>query len=330
MPSKELWIFAETTEHQIAPVVYEILSETRNLAKQIKGTTCALLIGANVREHVSSLRDYGAKKVYLLDQEVFSQYSLDTYVSALKILIERNRPLVLLFGATAHGAELAARIAARIKVPCITEAKSISLQNQQLAIAKSCYEDRLYQNFRFDFSRLIIITVPPGHMDSQKSQSSEETIVVHEPMPKITAESRTRLIGSFKADPKEIQIEEADVIVAGGRGAGRNLAILEALAETLGASIGGTRPLVDEGIIGFDRQIGITGKSVSPRFLLACGISGAREFMAGIEKAHLTIAINTDSRAPIFEKVDLGVYGNANEIVPVLVDKLRQKKTTKR
>ena len=142
---------------------------------------------------------------------------------------------------------------------------------------------------------------------------------MNETIPLEIGRTRTRVLRFIKCDPKRMKLEEADLIVAGGKGIGKEILIVEELAGVLGASIGGTRPLVDEGIIPFERQIGITGKSVTPRMLTACGISGAREFTMGVERTPLTIAINTDAKAPIFRFANLGIIGDLHKIIPPLL-----------
>jgi electron transfer flavoprotein alpha subunit len=130
----------------------------------------------------------------------------------------------------------------------------------------------------------------------------------------------------MKGDPKKIRLQEAELIVAGGKGVdAEGFAALEELADVLGASIGGTRPLVDDGLIPFERQIGITGKSVAPNLIIACGISGAREFTVGIEKAKVTIAINKDAKAPIFGVADIGAIGDVNQVIPAIIHALKKR-----
>lgn len=323
---KEIWVFAESRDHEVAPVNFEMLNEARKLAKDLDGKTCVCLIGYKPGGNVHSFRKYGAEKVYLLELDSFYESSLDIYASICQNLIEKYNPLIMMFGATSLGSELAPRIAARLTLPCITEVKRIKMHGDNLVIAKAVYDDKIYENFVIHPKRTLVLTVLPGDFDIEESNVSHEMEVVIEDIDLKQGGIRTKKIGFIKGDPNKINLEEADLIVAGGKGIGRNLSVLEDLADILSASIGGTRQLVDEGIIPFERQIGITGKSVSPKFLMACGISGAREFVAGIKKARFTVAVNTDLNAPIFRSVDLAVHGDVNEIIPALVKSLRNRK----
>jgi electron transfer flavoprotein alpha subunit len=163
-------------------------------------------------------------------------------------------------------------------------------------------------------------------MESEKAERPSEMEIIDETIHQELDRIHTWTLKFIKGDPKKIGLEEADLIIAGGKGIGKELHILEELAEVLGGSIGGTRPLVDDGIIEFERQIGITGKSISPRLLMTCGISGAREFVTGIEKAQLTIAINSDSTAPIFKFANLGAMGDLHKIIPLIIEQVKRHK----
>lgn len=323
MQSKDIWIFVEFRKHEVMPVTFEMFSEFRKISKELNGKTCACLIGSNVGEYIPLLKNQGVDRIYVSENSVLSDYSLEAYVYTLQKLIEKYWPLTLVFSATPFGGELAPRVAARLRLPCITEVKRIKVQGENLSIAKSCYEEKVYQNFNFRPERTVVVTVLPGDMESEGANVSGEMEVVNEVIHLEPDMIRTRNIKFIRGDPRKIRLEEADLIVAGGKGIGQDLAILEDLADILEASIGGTRPLVDDGIIPWERQIGITGRSVAPKLLIACGISGAREFIAGTEKSKLTIAINKDARAPIFKFANLGIIGDLKKIVPLLIHQVR-------
>jgi electron transfer flavoprotein alpha subunit len=324
--SNEIWIFAEHREQVLTPATSGLLGEARKLARDLNGKPCACLLGSKIRAFFSLLGDSGAEKIYFLEDEIFSDYSLDAYVHILEGLISEYRPLVMIFDASTSGSELAARIAWRMKLPCITEVKRIDVDGENLVISKSCYEDKVYQNVIFSPEKTVILTFLPEDMDINENNVSGEGELVEGKPYYAMGRTRTRCFKFLKGDPKKISLEEADMIVAGGKGIGNDASILEDLADVLGASVGGTRPLVDEGILGFERQIGITGKSVSPRVLFVVGVSGAREFAAGTDRAKLTIAVNTDDNAPVFKNADLKVHGDLKEIVPALAKRLRQRK----
>ena len=202
----------------------------------------------------------------------------------------------------------------------------MDFNGKNISVTKSGFNDKLSLNFEFSPQSTAVVTVLPGEMDSDEAEEQRELELIQEDIQVPLNLIRTRNMDFIKGDPKELDLEEAQLILAAGRGVGREgFAVIEEVADMLGASIGGTRPLVDQQIIPLKRQIGITGKSVAPKVLITCGISGAREFTEGIEKAKLTIAINIDSKAPIFKVTDMGILGDANKIIPAIIEELKNR-----
>ena len=328
MLSKEIWIFSVLRGRELSPETLGLLSEARRLSREMKCKACACILGSTIKECISLLGENGAERIYYSNHEIFSEHnSPDVCVEILQDMISRYTPLLTMFDASSGGLEIAARIAWRMRLPLFTEVKRIDWEGESLVISKSCFEDKLYRNVRLRPEKTLILTVLPQDLDSEKLNVSGETELVElTPKKKEIGGIRSRLIHFQKGDPKKISLDEADRVVAGGKGIGKEISALEELADALGAAVGGTRPLVDEGVIPFERQIGITGKSITPSLLFAFGISGAREFTAGTEKARLTIAVNIDERAAIFKSADLKVHGDLREIIPALMDSIQNKK----
>lgn len=325
MFSNDIWIFVEYNDHDVETVVFEMLNEARKLMERLNGHICLCLMGGDAGKYIPYLQGYGAHKLYLLSHYALSKYSLDAYSFAFQKLIEIYKPLIIFFGATPYGSELAARIAASLNLACITEVKRITIEEEKLVITKSCYDEKAYRNFRFQPESTVVLSVLPGDMECEKTAASNEMDIIKGNIEFDTCHIRTRNMKILKGDPKKIRLEEADQIISGGNGIGKSMHLLEELADLLGASIGGTRPLVDENVIPFERQIGITGKLVNPRFIMNCGISGSREYTAGMENPKLSIAINTDEKAMIFKTADIGIHGNVNEIIPTLINALKKR-----
>ena len=329
MKNQGVWIFAEYSHHGIENVTFELLSEGRKLGSRLGEQICACLIGYQVDDYIDPLVSYGAELVYLVENEILSEYSSDAYVLVLEKLIEKHNPSLIMIGATPFGSELGLRVAARLKLPCVTEVKKLGVDKEGLLITKASYNDKVYANYSFPLlpKRTVVVTISPGEMDLEEPSTPGEAKIIKEDIEIGPGIIRTRNIRFMKGDPKTISIDEADIIVAIGRGiASKGLAMVEELAHVLGGSIGGTRAAVDDGVIPFERQIGITGKSVVPKLLIACGISGAYEFTRGIEGAEFTAAINTDRKAPIFDVVDMGLLGDVHEVIPALIQKLNKSK----
>jgi electron transfer flavoprotein alpha subunit len=284
-------------------------------------------LGINLDDYIDQLSDYGAEKIYLVDDEILSEYSLDTYAPTLTKLIDKYTPKLVAMGATPTGSELAPRIAARLNLPCITETKRIDIEKENILIAKAGFGDKVFMNFDIPPDTPVVITLIPGDIESEKVSEPGKMEIVREECRIDSEADRIRNIKFIKGDPKEIRLEEAEFIVAGGVGVGsEGMPALEELADILQASVGGTRPLVDIDVIPFERQIGITGKFVNPKLIIACGISGAREFTMGIDKGTLIIAINKDAKAPIFNAAQLGALADTNVIIPELIKAVNERR----
>jgi electron transfer flavoprotein alpha subunit len=228
-----------------------------------------------------------------------------------------------MLGATPLGSELAPRVAARCGLPCITEANQIKGKNKNLKITKSAYNDQLYATIKPGSKRPVVITIPPGETDILKSGETKELEVVRKDLKLGPDVKQSQFRQFIKGDPKTISIAEADIIVAVGNGVDKeSFPVVQELADSLGASIGGSRVAVDKNVIPYERQIGITGKTVMPKLLVACGISGAYEFTDGMRDSDIVIAINTDEKAGIFKVANLGVKGDLNEVIPLVTDQI--------
>ncbi len=322
-----IWIFEEHNVDGTKNITVELLSEGQKLARRLKEELSVCLIGHQVERIIPTLGQYGASKAYLVDNEALSRYDLDAYSSILVELIKEYQPSVLLMGATPVGAELAPRIAARLGVPCITEVKKITGDQRNLQVTKAAYNDQLYVDVRAGAGRPLILTLPPGETDVVKTPDTKElTIVKRESGPRIVAKG-VKFKKFIKGDPRTIGVEEADLIAAVGNGVEPSfLPLVQELADVMGAAIGGTRVAVDKNLIPFARQIGATGKTVAPKAIVACGISGAREFTDGMQNAKLVVAINKDGKARIFQYANLGIKGDVQEIIPRVIEQLKRQK----
>ena len=328
--SHGIWIFEEHDIHGTKNITLELLSEGQKLARRLKEELCVCLFGHQVTGLIPQLSQFGAAKVYLVDSDLLSEYNLDTYSLLLGDLIREYEPSFLMMGATPLGSERAPRVAARQGLPCITEVKQIKGSNENLQVIKSTYNDQLYATIRPVPKRPLIITIPPGETDITKAGETKEVVVIRKDLEFSDEVKRVRYRRFIKGDPRTISIAEADRIVAVGNGVdSKSFPIIEELADILESSIGGSRVAVDKNIIPFERQIGITGKTVMPKLLVACGISGAYEFTDGMRDSKAVIAVNKDGNARIFKFANLCLKGDVYEIIPRVIDQLKaHKKTT--
>jgi electron transfer flavoprotein alpha subunit len=225
------------------------------------------------------------------------------------------------------GGDLAPRIAARLRVGLVTQCVDILTDRDQLAVVKPVSDQYLYQKILFRNSGLKMLTFSLTAMNREDPNINKRAEVIKILSRMDQEQCRIRFIEFIKGDPKTIGLEEADRIVCGGRGIGkRAFELIYQLADSLNGSVGGTRPVIDWGILPYERQIGQTGVEVFPTLLIACGISGANEFTVGIEGSKLIIAINMDRKARIFKFADLGIIGDLHKIIPLIIEQVERHK----
>ena len=325
--NKGVWVVAEKTKGEIHPVSLELLGEGRKLADGLGEELCAILLGQNIEALAEPLAQHGADKVYLVEHDLLVQYTTDAYTSALADLIGKHSPSIVMLGATTNGQDLAARLAARLQSSFAGDCVEVRLNDEKVPEAiKPAYGDKVYTTIVNCSRPPWVLTLRPGAIGVDPPDTSRHAEVTHV-LPEIKPDAiRTRVVKFVEGDPRTIDISEADFIVAGGRGMGskEHWALVEKLADSLKAAVAGSRVAVDEGWIARERQVGQTGKEVTPELYFALGISGASQHVAGMKGARNIIAINTDKDAPIFKVSSLSIHADVLEVVPALVEKLSQ------
>jgi electron transfer flavoprotein alpha subunit len=327
--SQEIFIMAEQKEGTVQEPSFSLLSEGKRLNEKL-GTShllSAIVVGHGIKDLGSELGQYGADKVYYLEDRQLERYQPELYADLIAGLIKEKDPDFFLLGATSLGSDLAPRIAGRLKVGLVTHCVDIIPDRNQLVVVKPISDQYLYQKIVFRNPGLKMLTVSPDAMAKGDPDSIRKADVIHV-LPMIDqTQIRTRFVELIKADPKTVGLEEADVIVCGGRGVGKGaFEIICQLANALNGSVGGTRPVIDWGILPYERQIGQTGIEVFPTLLVTFGVSGANEFTAGIEGSKLVIAINADRKARIFRFTDLGIVSDLHKIIPLMIDQVKRHK----
>ncbi len=324
-----IWVVAEHTNGELHPVSLELLGEGQKVASGLGEHLCAVLLGQDVESLAAPLAHHGAEKVYAVQHELLAQYTTDAHATALAGLVRQQCPSIVMLGATPNGQDLAACLAARLRTGFAGDCVELRLNDQRVPEAvRPGYGDKVHTTVVSCSSPPWVVTLRPGVIGVDQADELRHAEVIRI-QPEIEPTSiRTRVLRFVKADPRTIDIGEADCIVAGGLGVGgaEYWHLVEELAEALGAAVAGSRPAVDEGWIGRERQVGQTGKDVTPELYVALGISGASQHTAGMKDAKHVIAINSDRDAPIFKVSSVSVVGDLHQVVPVLVEKLRQGK----
>jgi electron transfer flavoprotein alpha subunit len=327
MPAdKGIWVLAEQRQGELQDVSLELMSEGHRIAEKLGEELCVVLVGSNIGDLADSLALWGADKVYLVDNPLLSEYCSELYVQAISALISGRRPNIVLCGATWIGRDLASRLAAKLKTGLVSDCVSLNLSEEGLLLqTKPAYDGKVHATVICPTARPQIATISPGTMEIRRPRTAKRAELIKLSPGLDTTQRRIKVLGFLNADLSTISVDEAEIIVAGGGGVGsaEGFKILAELAYVLGGSLAVSRVPVDKGWVPFERQIGQTGKTVSPKLYIACGISGSIYHNMGMRGSRLVVSINKDRNAPIFKISDMCVVGDLFEIVPAIVRQLR-------
>jgi electron transfer flavoprotein alpha subunit len=324
--SKGVWVVVEHDDGELRRVVLELLTESKKLAAKLNEEVAAVLIGHEVSNFAKTLAEYGADKIYMVDNELLGKYTSDGYVHALVGAISKHKPSIVLIGATPRGRELAPRVAARLQVGLTADCTGLDIDDKgQLLQIRPAFGGNIMATILSPYTRPQMATVRPNVMKVGESDGKREPKIVNVDVNISPRTVRTKLGQSVKEITGAIKIEEANVVVSAGRGIGsrENLKLVEELASVLHGAVGGSRAIVDVGYLPHPQQVGQSGKTVSPRVYFAIGISGAIQHIIGMQSSDFIIAINNDPEAPIFKVADIGIVGDLFKIVPAITEELR-------
>lgn len=319
---KGVWVFAEQREGELQKVSLELLGEGRRVADKLGVKLTALLLGNNVSNLAEKLAAHGADEVLVAEDKNLEHYTTDAYTKVICDLATERKPGILFVGATFIGRDLGPRIAARLSTGLTADCTSIDVEveNGDLLATRPAFGGNLMATIACPDHRPQMATVRPGVFEAVNTDASNckiEKVNVN----LADSDVRTKVIETVKTAKDIIDISEANVIVAGGRGVGskENFAMLQELADVLGGVVAGSRAAVEKGWIENAYQVGQTGKTVKPTIYIACGISGAIQHVAGMQDSEVIIAINKDETAPIMSVADYGIVGDVKKVLPELI-----------
>jgi electron transfer flavoprotein alpha subunit len=321
--NKVIWVFLEQEKNVLQGVSLGLLSKGRQMADQIGWSLVGLLLGKDVECLAEQAFQHGADQVILADHILLETFTIEAYSHVVFETVMDAKPSVFLFGATPNGRDLAARLAVRFRTGLNADCTDLRLDTQgDLLVSEvSGFGGGVLALIEMRDHRPQMATVRPGVFSISKTPTQTEPVIipVNVSLSKDIIKTRVleRVIGEV------VDLSRTPVLVAGGRGVQDNYEMLQELAELIGGEVGGTRPLVDEGLIPRERQIGQTGVVCSPNLCICCGISGAFHFVVGIDKANTVITINSDPEAQIFEYSDYCIVADVHQIIPELVNALR-------
>lgn len=330
--ARRIWVLIEQEDGTAHPVSWELLGAARRLAGELdaqESVVEAVLLGHALGAIAQQALRYGAQRVHLIDDPVLATYRNLPYAAGISRLVEDYRPEVFLIGATSLGRDLASAIATRVETGLTADCTELAIDPKLGILAAT----------RPTFGGNLMATILCRKHRPQMATVRPRVLPMPEPLAEVAGEIRRASLGMVEEEipvrrlrllpaTERLDLEYAEVIVAGGRGLGGpdGLPLLERLAAVLGGVVAVSRPLVDAGWISADHQVGQTGKTVRPKLYVAAGISGALQHRVGMSGAGFVLAINSDPEAPIFQIADLGIVGDLYEVIPALIDQLKTRR----
>jgi electron transfer flavoprotein alpha subunit len=326
---KGVWVILEHHEGKAHSVSWELLGEGRKLANDLQVELAALVLGENVDELIKQSFGYGADKVYVVDDPVLKYYRTQSYLKGCLNVISKYKPEVVLVGATGQGRDLAGAVATHLGTGLTADCTglAVSLEDRLLEQTRPAFGGNIMATILCDKKRPQMSTVRPHVMIKPEFDPGKSGEVIKESLDLNEDLITTKIleIVPLKSNNK-VNLSGAKMIVSGGRGmmGSENFSMIRELAELLGAEVGSSRSAVDAGWMPHEHQVGQTGKTVAPKLYIACGISGAIQHLVGMQTSEYIIAINKDKNAPIFDVAHLGIVGDLFEIVPAVIEQVKQ------
>ena len=325
MMSDEIWVLAEQQEGRVRKVTFELLSAGAEFSEKTGSPLAAILLGSGLQDAAKNLTSF-ADKIYLMDDPSLTSYTSDAYLVRLALLIKEHQPAILLGGATSTGKDLFPRLAMHFQTGYAPDCTGLAVEDGGKLIARRpIYGGKAFAEMVFSEARPQMATIRNNIFPVNQPVNKSAQVI---PISSQTDPSslKKKVLGLEKAAGTKLDIAEAEIVVAAGRGikAPENFKILEDLADVLNASVGTTRATVDEGWRDQKDQIGKSGKNISAKLYMAFGISGAIHHILGIGTCKTVVAVDTDPNALIFNYADYGIVGDLFKIVPALTEELKR------
>lgn len=323
-----VWVLIEQNDGVIEGVSFELLGAGRTLADKLEVPLAGVLMGDNISHLAQSVIHYGADEVYVIDDKILKDYRTESYMRGVILLSEKYKPEIFLFGATPNGKDLASAVATDLNtgLTADTTMLDVDLENRYLEASRPAFGGNIMATILCKEQRPQMATVRPKVMKELTPDQNRTGKVITETINLTEEEMRTRVLEVVKDVTQTASLSDAHVIVCGGKGMGdeQNFQLIHELADVIGASVGGTRDVVEAGWLPHELQVGQTGETVTPKIFISVASSGAIQHVVGMRNSDLIIAINNDPDAPIFDVAAYGIVGDAMEILPLIIEQLKE------
>lgn len=328
-----VWVFIEQNSGKIEGVSLELLGAGRELADKLEVPLAGFLLGSEIKSLTNQVISYGADEVYLIDHPILKDYRTESYMKGVMKLAETYKPEIILYGATPNGKDLASAVATDLNtgLTADTTMLDIDLENRLFEASRPAFGGNIMATILCKKHRPQMATVRPKVMKALEPDAGRIGKVIEETIELKEEDMRTKVLQIVNDVTKKANLADAHVIVCGGKGMGdeKNFQLIFEFAETIGASVGGTRDVVEAGWLPHHLQVGQTGETVTPKIFFAIALSGAIQHVVGMKNSDLIIAINKDPKAPIFDVAQYGIVGDAMEVLPKLIEQFKQVRNEK-
>jgi len=323
-----IWVFAEQLEGRLASVTLELIGEAKKLASSLNVPVSAVLLGDNVENMISTLFAYGVDTIYLIDNPVYHFYRAETYRKAFCYLVEKYRPEILLMGATTTGRDLAGAVATTLKTGLTADCTALEIDpdTKILLASRPAFGGNIMATIVCIDHRPQMATVRPKVMKNIAPDFNRTGLVIRETFEIEENSLKTIVLEIVKYKAENIKLEDANIIVSGGRGIQNEVGVqlMNELATVLGGVVAGSRGAVEKNLVEHNQQVGQTGKTVAPKLYFAFGISGAIQHTVGIQGAETIIAVNTDPECNMMKMATYSIAGDALKILPKLIAEFKK------
>lgn len=318
MGCKNVMVYVETAEGKPVNVGLEMLTAAKEVAEKVT----AVVIGA--ADAAATTIAYGADEAITVDA---AEYNTEAYAGIMAALVKKYAPEMVFVGGTPNGKDIGARLAATLKAGCVTDVIAIKEADGKVVLTAPLYGGCIYSDSTVDGDVAIAIIRGGAFKKADEPDTAKTGAITAETVE--AADLRAKIVNSVQEISESVNLEEAEIIVAGGRGVGspENYELVKELAGLLGGVVGATRPVIEEGWISRAHQVGQSGKIVAPKLYIAFGISGAAQHVSGITGSDFIVAVNKDEDAPIFEVANIGIVGNCIDALQIMIEEVKKMKS---